>query len=368
MAINIRCTECKKTYKLGTRVCTCGNNLNRNGVYKVRVKLPDGKWMSKQVDSLSLAKKVEAKYKTRVAEEDVLNIHRSPTIDDVWSKYIKWAMDHKRTWKDDRQRWAKHVAPLMTNKRMDRVTPTDVDKILEAMRNGRSHKGTPYAPATIKQVLVLVKRVYNWAIQRGLYEGVNPCTKVECPKFDNRATYSIPEDELRRFMQTVNEWTNERAALVIRFALFTGKRRGEILNLEWANVDLVNGLVTFRGMNTKNKRTQTLPVNKGALTVLKRCQELRKSHRYVFTSSTGHYYTTFENTWKRFIKSHGFCFRFHDLRHTYASYLASSGQVDIYTLQELLGHREIAMTQRYAHLINGALQRGTNVADDVFDL
>ena len=367
MAINIRCTECKKTFRLGTEVCTCGNNLNKNGVYKVRVKLPTGKWMSKQVDSLTLAKKIESKFRTRVAEDDVLNIHRSPTIDRIWLKYIKWAKDHKGSWRDDRQRWEKHVDPLVASSRMDRITPADIDKILGTMRNARTDKGKPYAPATIKQVLVLIKRVYNWATKRGLYEGINPCTKVDTPRFDNRATHSIPEDELQRLIRTVNTWENERAALVIRFALFTGKRRGDILNLEWSGVDLVNGLVTFQGMNTKNKRTQTLPVNNGALTVLRRCHELRVLRGgYVFTSSTGHYYTTFENTWKRFIKRHGFCFRFHDLRHTYASYLASSGQVDIYTLQELLGHREIAMTQRYAHLINGALRRGTNVADDVF--
>ena len=59
-------------------------------------------------------------------------------------------------------------------------------------------------------------------------------------------------------------------------------------------------------------------------------------------------------------------FRFHDLRHTYASYLASSGKVDIYTLKELLGHSDIKMTMRYAHLINGALKKAACVADEVF--
>lgn len=58
--------------------------------------------------------------------------------------------------------------------------------------------------------------------------------------------------------------------------------------------------------------------------------------------------------------------RFHDLRHTYASYLASSGKVDIYTLKELLGHSTIEMTLRCAHLVNGALKRAIEVADEVF--
>jgi integrase len=61
-------------------------------------------------------------------------------------------------------------------------------------------------------------------------------------------------------------------------------------------------------------------------------------------------------------------YRFHDLRHTFASYLASSGQVDIYTLKELLGHKSLTMTQRYAHLINGTLKKAISVADKAFNV
>ncbi len=74
----------------------------------------------------------------------------------------------------------------------------------------------------------------------------------------------------------------------------------------------------------------------------------------------------FNSIWKRIRKKAGITIRFRDLRHTYASYLASSGKVDIYTLKELLGHSDIKMTQRYAHLINRALRKTANVVDEVF--
>jgi integrase len=75
----------------------------------------------------------------------------------------------------------------------------------------------------------------------------------------------------------------------------------------------------------------------------------------------------FDKTWRLIRKKAGLShIRFHDLRHTFASWLASSGKVDIYTLKELLGHSDIEMTQRYAHLINGALLKAVNVADEVF--
>ena len=106
-------------------------------------------------------------------------------------------------------------------------------------------------------------------------------------------------------------------------------------------------------------------MNNKALAILHRCQELEISG-YVFPSNEGNYYSTLNDTWKRIRKRAGITIRFHDLRHTYASYLASSGKVDIYTLKELLGHSDIKMTMRYAHLINGALKKAACVADEVF--
>jgi integrase len=187
---------------------------------------------------------------------------------------------------------------------------------------------------------------------------------VDTPKFDNQVTNPLLKEDLERLLSYLSSWDNERAALLIKFALFSGRRRGEILKLKWKDVNFDAGYVTFVGETTKNKRSQSVPLNANCLAILTRCHELKLSD-WVFASSTGAFYTTFENTWKRLKKSLALPYRFHDLRHSFASYLASSGKVDILTLKELLGHRELKMTQRYAHLINGALQKGANVADEV---
>jgi integrase len=154
----------------------------------------------------------------------------------------------------------------------------------------------------------------------------------------------------------------------VTFFFFEAKLRGinpKGLKLKWKDVDLETGYVTYPGMITKNARTQSLPVNQNCLAILKRCKELKLTH-WVFPSSTGAYYQSFEATWKRLKTKLALPYRFHDLRHTMASYLASSGQIDIMVLRDLLGHRELKMTQRYSHLINGALKKGANIADDVF--
>ncbi len=223
-----------------------------------------------------------------------------------------------------------------------------------------------YAPATIKQVLVLTKRIFNWSIKQGYYLGSNPCNSIEMPSFDNRVTNPLSKDGLKSLMVALEAWKNERAVLVIKFALYSGKRRGEILNLPWNSVDFENRTLTLQAANIKSKKTQSIPLNNHCIVILKRCRELKISD-LVFPSSTGNYFKSFDTAWKNIHKKAGIpTTRFHDLRHTFASYLASSGKVDIYTLKELLGHSTIEMTQRYAHLVNGALRRAVEVADEVF--
>jgi len=365
MAINLCCPSCYKTYKLQTSRCKCGNNLRRHKLFKVRIKLPNGKWKSKQTNSLELAKKVEAKFKTQVVEEDVFDIHAAPYIDHVWDKYLNWAKMNKRSWKADRVRWELHIYFHIKGMKMDKITPSHVQEVLNDMATKKTPKGNHYAPATIKQVLVLTKRVFNWSIKQGLYHGTNPCNSIEAPRFDNRVTNPLDRSGLDSLLSVMDTWDNERAVLVIKFALYSGKRKSEILKLTWHDIDYENQRITLIGMNTKDKKTQTLPLNNKCMMILERCRELKVSS-YVFPCSTGIFFSGFDNTWKRIKKKAGISIRFHDLRHTYASYLASSGKVDIYTLKELLGHSTIEMTQRYAHLVNGALKRAVCVADEVF--
>jgi integrase len=317
------------------------------------------------VNSLDLAKKVEAKFKTQAVEEDVFDIHRAPVIDAVWEKYIQWAKLNKRSWIDDRIRWKLHVHPFIKGMNMDKITPSKIQEVLNDMATKETPKGGHYAPATIKQALVLTKRVFNWSIQQKLYQGLNPCKSISVPKFDNQITNPLDQNSLTSLLNVLDSWENERAVLVTRFALYSGKRKGEILKLTWDCIDLENGFITLQSSMTKNKQTQTIPMNRHCKEIISRCMELKVSE-LVFPSTVGNYYSTFDETWKRIRKKAGLTIRFHDLRHTYASYLASSGKVDIYTLKELLGHSTIEMTQRYAHLVNGALRRAVCVADEVF--
>jgi integrase len=172
----------------------------------------------------------------------------------------------------------------------------------------------------------------------------------------------LSKEELNRLLGMLQDWPNERASLIVKFALFSNRRRGEILDPLWDEADLGQGFIRIK---TKNKKVQAFPIIKICNKILQRASSLKISN-YVFPSNTGgHYSNTFKGTWraigdKAILKN----FRFHDLRHTYANYLTSSVIIDIYTLQKLLGHQTIAVKQRYAHLIDSALKREASVAEE----
>jgi integrase len=339
------------------------------GKYKVRVRLADGKWLSKQMDNLKQAKDMEAKYRVDKIKADEFGIHKAPQIDKIWKQYIKWAEANKRSWKSDKGRWEIHIARHVKNKRMNQITPGNVQKMVAQLNESKStstrNKGKTLAPATVKQCVVLLGRVYSWATKRKLYHGPNPCTKIELPRFDNRQTDPLKADQIKKLLSILDTDKNQFACRVIKFALFSGRRRGEILGLTFDDIDFDNRLITFRGENTKNKFTQTIPANDGCMSVLEQCKKYRISD-FVFPCTTGSYYSSFPRTYYRIMKKAKIKARFHSLRHSFGSWLASSGEVSIYELQNLLGHRDIALTQRYATLFDDALRRSSNVADKVF--
>lgn len=146
-------------------------------------------------------------------------------------------------------------------------------------------------------------------------------------------------------------YTDHLTPLVL-LALNTGMRRGELLGLEWASVNLPGRLLTVTVGNAKSRKARHLPLNAEALDVLTRWQKQAvKDARLVFPSpKTGGRMDNINSSWEEVCDAARLAeFRFHDLRHTFASRLVMAG-VDLNTVRELLGHSDIRMTLRYAHL------------------
>jgi integrase len=224
------------------------------------VKTRDGRRITKVVDSLQLARKLEAKFKTQSLEDRFFNIKPSLTIGEVWSHYLRWAKGSKKSWRTDEFRWNKHVGHHLNVCPMDSVGPRAIVSIATAM------KETGLSPASVKQVIVLIKRLYNWARQMDYYTGPNPAAKVPMPKLNNSRDAYLSREEISRLLATLDTYPNRCFSLLVKFALFTGLRRGELFKLRWVNVDLDFARVKL--VDPKGGKDTILPLSVDAVAVL----------------------------------------------------------------------------------------------------
>lgn len=152
-----------------------------------------------------------------------------------------------------------------------------------------------------------------------------------------------------RPMWPADGFTDHLMPLVL-VAINTGMRRGELLSLTWGNVNLDSKNVTVVAATAKSGKTRRIPLNAEALDVLKRWKKQRAGAGLVFAGQEGARMSTIKTSWQKLVADAELVdFRFHDLRHTFASHLVMAG-VDLYVVMRLLGHASIEMTQRYAHL------------------
>ncbi len=220
------------------------------------------------------------------------------------------------------------------------------------------------SPQTVKHVLSLLKRLINFGVDRGLckHQGF----KINLPPVDNIKTEDLSSDQLQRLFVELEKTPYRTAASMMKLALFTGMRRGEIFKLQWGDVDFYHGFIQIT--EPKGGKSQKIPLNSNARKLLE--TQPQKDSKYVFPGRYGKPYQNVSHGTKS-IKDAAKLpkdFRpFHGLRHVYATMLASSGKVDMYTLQKLMTHKSPQMTQRYAHHRDEALRRAANEVDDILN-
>ena len=367
MAINVRCKACKADLKLSAKKCKCGVPIPQKGkIYRVIVRV-NGKRVTRTVTNLELAKEIEGKYKVDAArdEHDLNKKIPAPTLKAIWTKFLPWAKEHKKSWKTDKYYYEKHLAPLFGSKQLDSISPFEVEKLILSLKKGLNKRGKPYSPATIKHQVVLLSRLYSIASQWGLYNGINPCNKLSLPKLNNQQTEFLSDDQLSRLLKVLEDWPNKRSSSLIKFALYTGLRRGEIFKLTWKDIDPNRKTILIR--DPKGQIDQVLPLSDKAGQVLK---DVPKEHEspYIFYGKNGGLRKDIKGPWGRIRTAAELPkdFRLHGLRHHFASALASNG-VDLYIIQKLLTHKDASTTQRYAHLAEQTLRDAIKLSDSLHE-
>lgn len=201
-------------------------------------------------------------------------------------------------------------------------------------------------PASVNRELAMLKHIFNKAKAWG-HARENPVEKVKFYREPERIRYLSPEEIRRLFdiMKKENKKAPHLKPMVI-LALYTGMRRGEILWLKWSEVDFENRIIHLATSKSGKPRTIEL-----CDTVYNTLAVLKHTSKYVFPSDkTGRPFTDIKNAFHALIKKAAIQdFRFHDLRHTFASLNAMRGE-NAFVIKELLGHSTLEMSLRYSHL------------------
>lgn len=280
------------------------------------------------------------------------------TIDKLWTVYSENRAIGKGL-NTDTGRYEKYIKPVFGDKEPHEIAPLDVDRL-------RLRLSKKLSAQTVKHVLNL----FTWIVRFGVKKGLCPPLPfhVQKPTVDNAKTEDLTPDQLQALLRILDESENKQVANLMKMALYTGMRRGELFRLQWGDIDFERGFIRIR--EPKGGKSATIPLNDAARELLQNHPKTKHNSSFVFPGKGGGQRTDIKKAANAIKEKAGIPKEFralHGLRHVYASMLASSGAVDMYVLQKLLTHKSPAMTQRYSHLRDEALRGAANVVADFYN-
>jgi integrase len=275
----------------------------------------------------------------------------APTVADLAERFIADYLPRKRatTQRVYRQQIAADILPALGKMKVTAVTHADVDAFHRRLG--------ARAPTAANRVLAVLSRMFSLAAKWQM-RADNPCRGIERNAETKRIRY-LSGAELARLSAALAELPDQSAADAVRLLLLTGARRGELLAARWDDIDPDLGTWSKPGATTKTKTLHSVPLSQPACRLLAEMRE-RSTGEWLFPALLGNGHRGHINAaWEALRKAAGIPgVRLHDLRHTYATILASSG-LSLPVIGKLLGHTTPIMTQRYAHLTDDPLRQAT---------
>lgn len=290
------------------------------------------------------------------------------------NEYTPWHAAHAKQGNQDIDRIKRHFFESFADKKLTEIDVRSVEKWCTKRLNDG------IKAATINRDITTLKSLLSKALKWELIK-VHPLTNLKPFRVDSlskirylskdeevrlRKILNAREEKLRETRITHNEWRKERQCPLlpdlsqnffvdhvkpmVLLSLNTGIRRGELLALEWKNIDFSTATLSVRGDTTKSSLTRYVPLNSEALQTVKEWRKQNPGEGLLFSNKNDMRFSNLRRAWHAILKQAGIeNFRWHDMRHHFASRLVMAS-VDLNTVRELLGHSDIKMTLRYAHL------------------
>ena len=256
-------------------------------------------------------------------------------------KYKEFASGYKRGWETEKY-IVEEFASLFGDTPLAQITTWQIEK-------WKSETGKRLNPVTVNRRLTVIKHIFKKAVEWDLLKS-NPATSVKRFSVTSERTRFLSHDEIKNLLaECEKQVTSPWLLPLVTLALNTGMRQGELLKLKWENVDVERGSITI--IQGKTLRRKTIAINEPARNALAWLRENCYGD-FLFLWPWGDplgKVTVYDAFKKACSAAKIDDFRFHDLRHAFASHLVMQG-VDLVTVKELLGHKTINMTNRYTHL------------------
>lgn len=322
----------------------------RNGIYYVEffdVVLDKTRRISTKSKSLSVANEFILKLNNPAEEK---KREHSITLIGFRSEYEQYAeISFSKKYQSSISLSFKKFIAHIGNPKITSISHRAVEKFLLLTFQKHRHSAYLYNRT--------LKAAFNKAL-RWSYLEENPFTNITLPKINKQIPIFINTSDLSKILEMT---TNKKLKCLFKTAFYTGMRLGELANLRWESVDLIQKKIKvqiYDDFITKNRRERILPINKNIITDLRLLSKTRKSE-YVFSNDNNYKYNSsyISHKFKRIVRQIGLPerIRFHTLRHSFASNLVQKG-ANLYAVKELLGHENISTTQIYAHLDSKTLE------------
>jgi integrase len=338
-------------------------------------KYPEWKTSAARVEAIELKKRID-----RGADPlgDIEADRGAKTVADLCDRFIEDYLLRKRpsTVRNYKAAIETYVRPALKHHKVTEVTFSDIDGLHRKItKGGKRGRGAPYIA---NRTVAILSKMFSQAMRWG-WRADNPAKGIERNHEEKRERY-LSAAEIAALGKALIEHEDKQAANIVRLLMLTGARKGEVLSMRWQDLDLEAGVWTKPSAHTKQKAEHRVPLSAPAKQLLSELSDSAgEAGGFVFPGRLGGHRVEFKRAWREMCVAAQLVdtktvrdaagerkilrpsARIHDLRHTYASVLASAG-LSLPIIGALLGHTQVATTARYAHLFDDPLRRATEKA------
>ncbi len=320
--------------------------------YRVKIRLrghpPETTTFERKTDAKRWAQQTEAAI--REGRHFKATEAKKHTLGEVVDRYLRDVLPAKPRSEKDQKRQLKWWKAQLGDFLLADVTPALIAEYRDKLAKGVTPRGTQRSPSTVNRYLAALSHALSIAVKEWGWLDDNPIRKVRKPKEPRGRVRFLSDDERTRLLAACKEHNNPALYAIVVLALSTGARQGEILNLTWKDVSVSRGMIVLQ--ETKNNERRAIPLQGHTLEIVKEMRTVRRIDTDLLfpPRQDPDKPLNIQNIWYGAItKADIQDFKFHDLRHSAASYLAMSG-ASLAEIADVLGHKTLQMVKRYAHL------------------